>query len=158
MDAESQKAIAMNEQDVDALWERYLKVWRSVLTQVLEWPDSRVGDYIHSLKQILDASADPSSKIDFFFDTPCSYLVQALLSDGLHERIMNCPSDDANPVLLWQRLVHAITNHPNEQILESADFDWDAARVRYQQERLAIESWLSLQESGRATGGAPQNP
>lgn len=137
----------MNEQEVDALWGRYQKVWRSVLTQVLQWPDGRVGEYIHQLKQILDASAEPSSKIDFFFDTPCSYLVRALLGDGLHERIMNCPSDDANPVLLWQRLVQAIANHPNEQILESADFDWEAARVRYQKERHTIESWLTLQQA-----------
>lgn len=148
----------MNEQEVDALWERYLKVWRSVLTQVLEWPDSRVGDYIHPLKQRLDASAEQSSKIDFFFDTPCSYLVQALLGDGLHERIMNCPSDDANPVLLWQQLVQAITNHLNEQILESADFDWDAARARYQQERRTIESWLTLHQTCCSTGGDSKNP
>lgn len=148
----------MNDQEVDALWERYLKVWRSVLTQVLEWPEGRVADYIHQLRQMLDASAEPTSKIDFFFDTPCSYLVQALLSDGLHERIMNCPSDDANPVLLWQRLVHAMTNHPNEQVLESAGFDWDAARKRYQHERLAIESWLGAQQGSRSTDENSQNP
>lgn len=78
----------------------------------------------------------------FFYDLPSRYLFLPILGHGLHERIMRCGSGDANPHLIYQRLVRAIAGHTNEWEMEKETFDWTEARDRYRSERQRIETWL----------------
>jgi hypothetical protein len=138
----------MDEQQNDNNWLRYSSIWRKVLTRVLEWPAEQVDQYTDELRQLREASnSDPLEAFGFFYDLPSRYLFRAILGNGLHEQIMQCESDEANPHLIYERLIHAITGNQLEQSLEKADFDWDEARKRYQKERQNIEGWLTKLKS-----------
>lgn len=127
-------------------WIRYSSVWRNVLTYILEWPPARVEHYVEELKQLMeDTYADPDEVFDFFYDLPSRYLFRAILGDGLHEKIMNCKSEDANPIVILQRLVDAIAGSTIEWDLEEPSFDWTSARARYRKERRAIEARLDAE-------------
>src|SRR6266446_295113 len=121
----------MNEKQKMELWLRYSSVWRNVLTHVLEWPLERVNSYIEELRREMEARINDPFDFGFFYDPPSRYLVRPILGDGLHARIMECKSDEANPSLIWQRLVTAIAGNINEWEVEKQHFDWDAARTRY---------------------------
>ena len=134
------------------LWHRYSSVWRNVLTHVLEYPLERVDSYIEELRLQMEARINDPFDFGFFYDPPSRYLFRAILGKGLHERIMQCTSEEANPSLIWQRLVKAIVGNMNEREMEKEHFDWDEARNRYQRERQNLENWLATQESnGQST-------
>jgi hypothetical protein len=128
------------------LWLRYTSVWRNVLTHVLKWPLDRANSYIEELRREKEATIDNPFDLGFFYDAPSRHLARPIIGNGLHERILGCKSDEANPALIWQRLVRAITGDANERDLEKSTFDWDQARDRYQLERDKIEKWLNMQE------------
>jgi hypothetical protein len=128
------------------LWLRYSSVWRHVLTDVLEWPPERVDSYIEELRQQMEARINDPFDFGFFFDPASRYLFRALFDNGLHERIMDCNSDEANSFVMHQRLVRAITGGQLEREMEKKDFDWNQARRRYETERRKIEEWLVMQE------------
>ena len=129
-----------------ALWHRYTTVWRGVLAFVLLWELKRADEYIEDLRLQMESRIDDPYDFGFFYDSPCYYLFRPILGNGLHERIMSCESEEANPVNIYQRLVIAIALGVSERDLEKLDFDWAAARMRYQTERQAVEAWLSSLE------------
>ena len=133
----------MDEATKQAQWSRYSRVWRNVLGVVLDWPAERVGQYIEELKQEMETGANDPAGYGFFYDLPSRYVVGALLGEGLHKRIMECESNDANPHLIYKRLVRSITGQALERELEREDFDWQQARLRYRREREEIERWLT---------------
>lgn len=83
----------------------------------------------------------------FFFDPPGHYMFRPILGGGLHERIMQCKSGEANPSFLFQRLETAISGGLNHWELNKPDFDWNQARERYLSERRKIEEWLATLEN-----------
>jgi len=127
-------------------WLRYSSVWKHVLTDVLEWPLQRVDSYIEGLRQEMEARINDPFDLGFFFDPASRYLFDPLFDNGLHERILDCRSDQANSFVIHQRLVRAITGDQLEREMEKEDFDWNQARQRYQNERRRIEEWLVAQE------------
>jgi hypothetical protein len=135
----------MDQQQKEELWVRYSSVWRNVLTHVLEWRLGRVDSYIEELRREMEARINDPFDFGFFYDPPTRYLFRALLEDGLHERIMQCKSDEANPHLIYQRLVRATTGDQLEREMDKEGFDWSQARQRYQSERRKIEEWLAAQ-------------
>ena len=138
-------AVSMSERQKEELWNRFSTVWKNVLTHVLEWPEERVGRYVEELRQQMEASFKyPLSDVfGFFYDSPSHYLFRPMLGEGLHERVMQCKSGEANPWLIFQRLAQAIAGGHIEREMEKPDFDWDEARQRYQRERLKVEEWLA---------------
>jgi hypothetical protein len=138
-------AVSMDEKQKEELWNRFSSVWRNVLTHVLEWPEERVSRFIQELHQQMEASfKDPLLDLfGFFYDPPSHNLFRPILGDGLHERIMKCKSDEANPSLVFRLLTHAIAGSHIEREMEKPDFDWNKARERYQSEREKIEKWLA---------------
>lgn len=133
----------MDEATKQAQWSRYCRIWRNVLGVVLGWPTQRVDQYIEELRQEMETGRNDPAGYGFFFDLPSRYLVGPLLSEGLQERITECKSNDANPHIIYQRLVRAITGQALEREMERDDFDWEQARLRYRSERQEIEGWLS---------------
>ncbi len=143
-------AVSMDQKQKEELWSRFSTVWRNILTRVLEWPEERVDRYVEGLRQQMEASfKDPLLDVfGFFYDPPSHNLFRPIFGGGLHERIMQCNSGEANPSLIFQRLMRAIAGNINEREMEKPDFDWTQARQRYQGERWKIEEWLtSLEKS-----------
>jgi hypothetical protein len=139
----------MDPTEKEAQWARYSRIWHKILGEVLQWPPERVTEYIEELRREMDRETQASHRgFGFFYDLPSRYVFRPLLGEGLHERIMDCKSNDANPHLIYQRLVGAITGQTLEKAMEREDFDWQEARVRYQSERHKIERWLASLEGG----------
>jgi hypothetical protein len=133
----------MNEQQKLENWLHYSTVWRNILTHVLEWPAERADQYIEDLRRQMDASFNnPLEVFGFFYDPPTHYLFRPILGNGLHERIMQCKSDEANPSLIFQRLVAAISDNVNHWEMDGQSFDWNQARQRYQSELRRVEELL----------------
>jgi len=130
------------------LWQSYSDIWRKVLTRVLGWPEQRVDEYIETLRQKMEEEEKHwPHGFGFFYDSPLWYLFNPILGDGLYERIVGCRSEEANPVIVKNRLVEAITGGQNEWAMNEENFDWEAAHYRYCLERRRVEEWLkSLEE------------
>jgi len=122
-------------------WSCYSRIWRNILSKVLNWSPDRVDTGIEELRRV--AAERANSAFGFPYDLPSRYLFRSILGEGLHERIMNCKSNEANPHLIYQRLTKAITANALEWEMEQENFDWQAARDRYRAERQAIEQWLT---------------
>ncbi len=81
---------------------------------------------------------DPDS-FGYFFDPPSRHIWMAIVGD-LYEKTK---SDEAGPFPIYQRLEKAISGGLNHWELDKESFDWDQARLRYQNERRRIEEWLA---------------
>ena len=136
----------MDEKEKNELWLHYSSIWRNVLTHVLEWPEERIEQYVEELRQRMETEINDPDTHGFFFDPPSHYLFRPILGGGLHDRIMQCKSDEANPSLIFQRLETAISSNLNHWEMDKENFDWNQARQRYQSERRKIEEWLTSLE------------
>ena len=138
----------MDKRQNDELWLRYSSLWNNVLIRVLDWPAEQADQYIQELRRQMEASfKDPLLDIfGFFYDPATHDLFRPILGNGLHERIMQCSSAEANPSLIFQRLVNAIAGSHLEREMEKPGFDWNQARQRYWSERRKVEEWLSSLE------------
>ena len=102
-----------------------------------------VNEFLENLRDQMEARINDPSDFGFFYDPPSAYLAQPVLGDGLHQRIMSCKNDEVNPVSIFQRLLKAMAGDANEREMENQDFDWGAAKKRYNAERQNVNSWLA---------------
>jgi hypothetical protein len=137
----------MDEREKTELWLHYSTIWRNVLTHVLGWRAERVNEYIEDLREEMEIGAHDPAGYGFFFDPPAHYLFRPILGGGLHDRIMQCKSDEANPSLIFQRLEASISGGLNHWNMDKESFDWNQARQRYQSERRKIEESLTTFEN-----------
>jgi hypothetical protein len=142
-------AVSLDEEQKKELWNRFSTLWKNVLIRVLDWPEERVNQYIEERWRQMEASfKNPLLDVfGFFYDPPTHDLFQPILGGGLHERIIQCKSDEANPSLIFQRLAHAIAGSHMEREMEKPEFDWNQARERYWVERRKIEERLTKHEN-----------
>lgn len=134
----------MNELRKAELWNFYSSVWRNVLVRVLEWPPERAEQYIQELQRELNSETESARDFGFFYDPPSRFLFRPILGNGLHERLMESNSDQANPAIVWRILTRAIIGGRRERRMEEPTFDWVAAHRRYQRYRRRLERWLEF--------------